>query len=316
LEEDEIVVGASYTHKGEEKRSYAPLTCICAGVSSIFRSELNESEPVVASNFIALILKDVNDKILFPDHGNVLLEERPILMYPISSNEVRVLIDHKGDVPSQTNGELQKFLLEDVIRLIPEALHDAYKLAVATSVKYMPNRTLNADPKQKLGVFLLGDSLNCRHPLTGGGQSVIFSDIVILRELLQDIDFKEYGQLQDAFEVFHSKRKSVAATINILANALYYIFSATEGNMEDMKKAVLQYFHLGGVCVSGPMGFLSGLDPRPYYLLTHFFAVALYGSLQIVWNSPLSILLAGSLVYKAAKLVVPIIRNEKILGKI
>lgn len=38
-----------------------------------------------------------------------------------------------------------------------------------------------------LGVLLLGDAYNIRHPLTGGGMSVIFNDIKIWRSLLQDI---------------------------------------------------------------------------------------------------------------------------------
>lgn len=314
VEEDGKVIGVTYNTKDSSESVIAPLTFVCSGINSIFRESLNKSDPVVSSHFIALILKDVNSKILFPDFGNVLLEQRPILMYPISSTEVRVLIDYKGEVPSNVNGELSKFLQNDVIHLIPEALREAYLKAIESgNVKHMPNRTLNATPFEKDGVFLLGDSLNCRHPLTGGGQSVIFSDICILKKLLKNVDFKNYDELHKVTTQFHSERVGVAATINILANALYQIFSSQDSNMDDMKSAVLGYFNLGGVCVSGPMGFLSGIDSRPYYLLVHFFAVAIYGFFIIFYASPLSIILALNLIYKAVKLVLPIIGNEGFL---
>lgn len=315
IEEEGKIVGVAYsTKESSENTVIAPLTFVCSGINSIFRESLNKSEPVVSSHFIALILKDVNSKILFPDYGNVLLEERPILMYPISSTEVRVLIDYKVQVPSNVNGELSKFLQNDVAKLIPESLKEAFNKAIESgNVKHMPNRTLNATPYEKDGVFLLGDSLNCRHPLTGGGQSVIFSDICILKKLLQNVDFRNYDQMKSVTTQFHSERVGVAATINILANALYQIFSSQDSNMDDMKNAVLQYFNLGGVCVTGPMGFLSGTDSRPYYLLVHFFAVAIYGFLIMFYSSPLSIILALNLVYKAVKLVLPIIGNEGFL---
>lgn len=38
-----------------------------------------------------------------------------------------------------------------------------------------------------LGVLLLGDAYNIRHPLTGGGMSVVLNDVKIWRRLLQDI---------------------------------------------------------------------------------------------------------------------------------
>jgi len=38
-----------------------------------------------------------------------------------------------------------------------------------------------------LGVLLLGDAYNIRHPLTGGGMSVVLNDVKIWRSLLQDI---------------------------------------------------------------------------------------------------------------------------------
>lgn len=38
-----------------------------------------------------------------------------------------------------------------------------------------------------LGVLLLGDAYNMRHPLTGGGMSVVLNDVRIWRDLLKNI---------------------------------------------------------------------------------------------------------------------------------
>ena len=38
-----------------------------------------------------------------------------------------------------------------------------------------------------IGVLILGDAFNMRHPLTGAGMSVALNDIVLLRQVLQDI---------------------------------------------------------------------------------------------------------------------------------
>lgn len=37
------------------------------------------------------------------------------------------------------------------------------------------------------GVLLLGDAYNMRHPLTGGGMSVVLNDVRIWKELLRNI---------------------------------------------------------------------------------------------------------------------------------
>lgn len=232
---------------------------------------------------------------------------------------MRILVDFKGSVPSLSTGELQKNLLENVLPNLPgQQLRNAFLVAVESgeSIKYMPNRVLSAKPVSKRGVFILGDTMNCRHPLTGGAQTVILSDIVLLRDLLSDVNCRDYRQVQKSLQIFEKKRVPVAATINILANALYAIFSSQDENMDRMRTAVLQYFALGGVCVNGPVSFLSGLDTRPYYLLAHFFAVAFYGSFRLIFPylMPWNIINAGKLIYGASKLVLPIINNERLFS--
>lgn len=60
----------------------------------------------------------------------------------------------------------------------------------------------------------------------------------------------------------------------------------------EMCQACFDYLSLGGVCSTGPVALLSGLNPRPLSLVLHFFVVAVYGvgrsllpfpSLKRVW---------------------------------
>lgn len=70
---------------------------------------------------------------------------------------------------------------------------------------------------------------------------------------------------------------------------------------ELMRQACFDYLKIGGWFSRGPMEMLGGLAPRPYFLVLHFFAVAVYGtfSLQVPrpslrYGSPLAPLASRS----------------------
>ncbi|KAK9760421.1 Squalene epoxidase [Basidiobolus ranarum] len=87
----------------------------------------------------------------------------------------------------------------------------------------------------------------------------------------------------------HWNRKSRASMINILAMALYSLFSAPENsdNLRILQLSCFNYFQLGGIAVSGPIGLLAGLIPNPLVLMFHFYAVAIYGIIFHVLLAPL-----------------------------
>ena len=64
----------------------------------------------VPSCFVGLVLE--NCELPHSSHGHVVLADpSPILLYPISSTEVRCLVDVPGQkVPSITNGDMAKHL--------------------------------------------------------------------------------------------------------------------------------------------------------------------------------------------------------------
>ncbi len=98
-------------------------------------------------------------------------------------------------------------------------------------VRTMPNSFLPPVVNLKPGVILLGDAFNMRHPLTGAGMSVALNDIVIWRDLLTCVpDLSNHNKVLKMVKVFQWKRKhSHSFVINILAQALYALFSASDG---------------------------------------------------------------------------------------
>lgn len=247
---------------------------------ALTRSITFSNQVEVPSNFVGLVLE--NCELPFPNHGHVVLgDPSPILFYPISSSEVRCLVDVPGSkVPSVASGEMANYLKTTVAPQVPPQLRDAFISAVEKgNIRTMPNRSMPADPIPTPGALLLGDAFNMRHPLTGGGMTVALSDIVILRDLLNPLtDLTNKESLSKYIESFYTLRKPVASTINTLAGALYKVFLASPDDARtEMRRACFDYLSLGGVCSSGPVALLSGLNPRPMSLVLHFFAVAIFG---------------------------------------
>ncbi len=59
-----------------------------------------------------------------------------------------------------------------------------------------------------LGVLLLGDAYNMRHPLTGGGMSVVLNDVRIWRDLLKNIpDLYDNTAVLQVTDADHSESK-------------------------------------------------------------------------------------------------------------
>ncbi len=98
-------------------------------------------------------------------------------------------------------------------------------------IRSMPNSFLPPVTNLKPGVILLGDAYNMRHPLTGGGMSVALNDVVIWRDLLSTVPhLSDHKTILEKLKVFQWKRKqSHSFVINILAQALYALFSASDG---------------------------------------------------------------------------------------
>jgi squalene monooxygenase len=93
----------------------------------------------------------------------------------------------------------------------------------------MPNSFLPPSVNRTEGIILLGDAMNMRHPLTGGGMTVAFTDVVLISKLLSPENvttFTDTRLVLKQMKTFHWQRKSLSSVINILAQALYSLFAA------------------------------------------------------------------------------------------
>lgn len=180
------VVGVRYKEAAKEgdrdgkdrvvKEVYAPLTVVADGIWSGLRKCANTNRPQQLSYFVGVLVTHPEDQSPVPHKhcGHVVLAHpSPILIYQISSTETRVLVDVAGSMPSAANGDLATFLKEQSAPQLPAEFRPAFLEAVARGdVKSMPNRTMPASNVHRDGALLLGDALNMRHPLTGGGMTV------------------------------------------------------------------------------------------------------------------------------------------------
>jgi len=319
LQDEEGIFGVRYkpsTTGTEEtiKTVRAALTVVSDGCFSNLRFQMmpSDSKPLICSYFVGLILE--NCRLPYPNHGHVFLADPgPILSYQIGSNELRVLVDIPT-LPSDIVGYLRTHTAPQ----LPEELQKAFLIALDKGpLKKMPNsRLFTCVDSLRPGLLFLGDAWNMRHPLTGGGMTVALSDCVTLRDSLSSL--KDFRDRQAVLRILRSsflpKRKPLAVTINILANALYDVFSASNDPILPlMRLACLDYFKLGGSAVSEPMSLLGGVCENSRVLLRNFFMVALYGVWKLLWPIPWpsNILKAYRLLGAASWIVIPLMRGER-----
>ncbi|XP_007538627.2 squalene monooxygenase isoform X1 [Erinaceus europaeus] len=315
LEEDDVVTGVQYKDKetGVIKELHAPLIVVADGLFSKFRKNLISSKVSVSSHFVGFLMK--NAPQFKPNHAELILAyPSPVLIYQISSNETRVLVDVRGEMPR----DLREYMAEKIYPQFPDHLKEPFLEAIQNSrLRSMPASFLPPSPVNKRGVLLLGDAYNMRHPLTGGGMTVLLKDIKLWRKFIKGIpDLYDDAAIFEAKQSFYWARKtSHSFVVNVLAQALYELFSGTNDSLHQLRKACFLYFKLGGECVAGPVGLLSVLSPNPLILIGHFFAVALYATYFCFksepWiTKPRAIFSSGAVLYRACSVLFPLIYSE------
>lgn len=286
----ECVTGVQATLKHDKTQCdfHAPLTFVADGCFSKFRSEIGHNTPLVRSHFVGAILRDC--PMPAPNHGHVILAQpSPILLYQIGTHDTRILVDVPGKVPSASTGALKNYMLNHVLPQLPTPCQRPFQEAVNEQrLRLMPNSYLPAIQNQRPGMILLGDALNMRHPLTGGGMTVAFCDTLLLTRLLKPLSsFHDTHQLSQLTRQFALERGSHSTAINVLAQALYELFSAGDSvDLNLLQEATVGYLSLGSLFERHPVGLLAGLIQQPIVLYTHFFMVAFYAIVALVLARP------------------------------
>ncbi|KAG4304871.1 hypothetical protein PORY_001546 [Pneumocystis oryctolagi] len=220
---------------GKLEQYFASLVIIADGCFSTFRKQFITKKVVTKSNFVGLLLKNVI--LPMPLHGHVILSKHsPILIYQLSTHHTRILIDIPGKLPSNSTGELKKYLEEVIIPILPKSLRLSFAEALESQrIRSMPNCFLPPSLNTKPGLIVLGDAMNMRHPLTGGGMTVALNDVLLLSKLLSPMavpSFQDTNLVLRQMHLFHWKHV--------------------------LQRGCFQYFKLGGPAINGPIGLLSG----------------------------------------------------------
>lgn len=202
------------------------------GGSSNFHSQLSPYRPEAQSRFWGLELIDLD----LPKQGYahaVIGRGPPILIYQISKRETRILIDVLDDTYRLLGGNheaMRTYLMEHVLPTLPGFLQPSLADALRGGrLRSMPNAWVPASRNEVPGVAVLGDALNMRHPLTGAGMTIGLKDAALLAELLAPTSvpsLRDSELVLKRLRTFHWRRKRYAASLNILAHALYRLFLA------------------------------------------------------------------------------------------
>ncbi|KHF97565.1 Squalene monooxygenase [Gossypium arboreum] len=207
IEENGIVKGVHYKNEsGQVLTAYAPLTIVCDGCFSNLRRSLCYPK---------------SDEVKF-------------------TTEIRCMVNVPSEkVPSVSNGDMACYLKTLVAPKVFPEVYNSFISAIEKkgNIRIMPTKIMAAAPHLTPGALLIGDALNMRHPITGGGMTVALSDVVILRDLLRPLhDLFDAFTISKYLESFYTLRKPMSSTINILANVLQKVFSASSNPaMENMQ---------------------------------------------------------------------------------
>lgn len=311
IEDRDTIVGVNYKRKlaADEESLYAHLTVVTDGPLSNFREKLSKPVNKLNGYFLGLLLK--NCELPFANHGHLIMGDHPpMVIYPVTSTSWRVLIDFKGQKPPRLGRDFKKFLLEEFEQAMPKSARAAFVAAVEEGkFKTFPNHRLPANPIKKQGAVLLGDALNMRHPLTGGGMTAAFNDVLRLSNNLEKInDFSNLRQLGKAIQKFYETRHLGTQTTNILADGLYGVVYNPE-----LRKAFFEYVSRGDKYAEETCSILAGLNKDKKLLLNHFIAMARYGTqLKISAEKPGVVVTESlSMVKDAVGIITPLLLSEK-----
>lgn len=311
VEKDNAVKGVGFLRKHADDAEFlnADLTIVTDGPLSRLREKLSDPVKKVSGYFLGLLLK--NCTLPHPNHGHLVMGDHPpFVIYPVTSAASRVLIDFKGEKAPKFGPEFKKFLLSTFEPAMPQSLKASFVAAVEEGkFKMFPNHRLPAAPFNKSGAVLLGDSLNMRHPLTGGGMTATFSDVVNLGDNLSAVsDFSDVQSVNKVVQKYYNTRHLGTQTTNILADGLYGVVYN-----RDLQRAFFEYVKRGGKYAEETMAILAGLNKDKKLLLNHFIGLARYGTKLKLKQAKPEEKLSGTLnmVRDAVSIITPLLLSEK-----
>lgn len=215
------------------------------------------------------------------DYAQVILgAHTPVLVYPISRSEARILFD----VPHAA-GRLPR--LEDcagaLAMLSPNLRREVERAAAAQPRLSIVTQAVTPDRLAQGRVVLVGDAGGSCHPLTASGMTRCVNDALLLGRALADAP----AELARALKIYQRRRRWPQATRLALADAARDVLSGATPEGRVMQRGVFAYCGRGAPARAAAMAVLSTADGRPLAVLREVGKVMVHGFLAHL-RSPLS----------------------------
>ncbi|HET6338034.1 MAG TPA: FAD-dependent oxidoreductase [Polyangiales bacterium] len=257
---------------GGEKVARAEQVVGASGRSGISHRELGLGDEVRArtySRMAAVLLHDVT--LPYEGYGHLCLGALgPILAYRVSSHEVRACFD--VPLTLELNGDRAATLYDAYAPALPKGLRGAFERALAADdVAWAVNQTRLRSTFGRPGFALVGDAVGHHHPLTAAGLTFGFLDAVALSRA-------------PSFEAYRRERDRGGRVPEVLAIALYDIFSGTSDETVAMRKAVFQLWRDDPAERERTMRLLSGDVTNLLQFSAPFLKVLARAGLSLVGN--------------------------------
>jgi squalene monooxygenase len=205
------------------------------------------------------------------DYGHVIFgAPAPILLYPISRNDARILFD----VP-HVSGRLPQ--IEDCFGMssvLPSCLRQEVERAIASQSRMSAfANAITPDRAVEDRVVLVGDAAGACHPLTASGMTRCISDALLLRDAIAE----QPKSLARALQNYQRRRRWPQATRLTLADALREAFCGATVETRILRGGIMSYCRASATGRAATMALLSTAEGRPRALLREIINVAMRG---------------------------------------
>jgi squalene monooxygenase len=234
-----------------------------------------------------------------PDYGHVFLGARtPILVYPISGEEARILFD----IPYAEGRRASPAECLEMSVALPPRLREDAERAVAEQQRMSVLVQATSGERSVGGrVVLVGDAAGCCHPLTATGMTMCISDALMLRDMLA----ANPHDVRAGLLAYQSRRARPQITRLTLADALRDAFCAGTPEWYVVRRGVLAYWRASPRGRAATMALLSTADGRSLSLVYQMLKVMVYG---LVANYRQPVLLPDGRPLPATRLVLGLVK--------
>lgn len=254
------IVGRS----GEARDVYATLLVVADGRHSRVRKALglDPTEERISYSGGATIPASA---LPVPGHGHIFLGAwGPVLAYPISATEARMVFDLPPDFSEGRRDRLSAHLREQYVPLLPADFRPAVEAAVNQPelLQIAPNYRMSAETVWVPGAVLVGDACGCMHPMTAAGMTNGLNDV---RHLLAQAE--EYlasgGRDDEPLRRYDRDRRPFFETRALLARALYEVFRSQDPGARALRDGVFRAWETSPRFRRATLGLLGGDTTSP-----------------------------------------------------